>query len=282
MRSILLVAAVVISPAALAAPRHTTEHKAAQPAASPRLPATPYDECETAISKAERAAKVPTQILGAISRVESGRPDPQSGGRVRPWPWTIDVEGQGQSFSTKEEAIAAVQAAQERGVRSIDVGCMQVNLQQHADAFANLDAAFDPATNAAYGARFLTTLYNQMKSWPLAIAGYHSQTPELGLPYQQRVLASVPGWAPLALPAGVAVAGGRGGPLSAWPPRGTAFAAFAPQDYTFGAFAPAHDLALATLMSGRKRLTIMPGARWTTQVAELPFKGRQTRTSASR
>ena len=284
MRSFLLVVAVAISPAALAAPHHhAARPKAAQPAAAPRLPATPYDECEAAISAAERAEKLPAQILPAIGRVESGRPDPQSGGRVRPWPWTIDVEGQGQSFSTKEEAIAAVQAAQARGVHSIDVGCMQVNLQQHADAFPSLDAAFNPATNAAYGARFLATLFRQTKSWPLAIAGYHSQTPEIGLPYQQRVLAGVPGWAPLALPAGVAVASGKSsGPLAAWPPRGTAFAAFAPQDYTFGAFAPAHDLALATLMSGRKRLTLMPGPRWATQVAELPAKGRQARATSSR
>lgn len=226
-----------------------------------------------AISAAERAQAIPPRILPAIGRVESGRPDPASKGRIRPWPWTIDVEGQGQSFATKEEAIAAVQALQERGVRSIDVGCMQVNLLQHPDAFSSLDAAFDPATNASYGARFLAALFHQTKSWPMAVADYHSQTPELGIPYQQRVLAGLPGWDPLTLPGGATVAAmdaKHAGPYAVWPPRGAAFAAFAPQTYTFGAFAPAPDLALATLMSGRKRLTILPAARRTTQVAELP------------
>lgn len=271
MRLFLLFAAVLASSAAWAAPHHgVRRHVVARAAAPPLLPATPYDECEAAISAAEHAQAIPPLILPAIGRVESGRPDPASKGRIRPWPWTIDVEGQGQSFGSKEEAIAAVQALQARGARSIDVGCMQVNLLQHPDAFSSLDAAFDPATNAAYGARFLAALYRQTKSWPLAVAGYHSQTPELGIPYQQRVLAGLPGWEALVIPGGASPGTRHAGPYAAWPPRGTAFAAFAPQSYTFGAFAPPPDLALATLMSGRKRLTIMPAGRRTTQVAELP------------
>jgi hypothetical protein len=274
MRPILLLAAVLLSSAAWAAPHHAAQHHAAlRVVLPPPPPATPYDECEAAIGAAERAQAIPPRILPAIGRVESGRPDPAEKGRVRPWPWTIDVEGQGQSFATKEEAVAAVQALQARGVRSIDVGCMQVNLLQHSDAFASLDAAFDPTTNAAYGARFLAALFRQTGNWPMAVADYHSQTPELGIPYQQRVMAGLPGWDPLALPGGVIAVAGKArlaGPYAAWPPAGTTFAAFAPKTYTFGAFAPAPDLALATLMSGRKRLTILPASRRTTQVAELP------------
>ena len=37
-----------------------------------------------------------------------------------------------------------------RGVRLMDVGCMQVNLQMHPDAFPSLDAAFDPAAIRAH------------------------------------------------------------------------------------------------------------------------------------
>ena len=80
------------------------------------------------------------------------------------------------------------------------------------------------------------------------------------------------------------MAGGTGGGAfaaakpagrSAWPPPGTVFAAFAPQSQMFGAFAPAQDLAMQQLQSGRKRLTLLPGApRMTTQVAELPFSRR--------
>ena len=273
MRLLLLLAAVLFSSAAWAGPHRAARHHVAVAVAVPPPPATPYDECEAAIGTAEHGQAIPPRILPAIGRVESGRPDPDSKSRIRPWPWTIDVEGQGQSFATKDEAIAAVQAAQARGARSIDVGCMQVNLLQHPDAFASLDMAFDPVTNAAYGARFLAALFHQTQSWPMAIADYHSQTPELGIPYQQRVLAGLPGWEAFALPGGataVAFGGKSAGPYAVWPPRGATFAAFAPQSYTFGAFAPAPDLALATLMSGRKRLTILPAAHRTTQVAELP------------
>ena len=273
MRIFLLLAAVLFSSAAWGTPHRAARHHVVIAAAPPPPPATPYDECERAIGAAEHAQAIPPLLLPAIGRVESGRPDPDSKGRIRPWPWTIDVEGQGQSFATKEEAIAAVQALQAGGARSIDVGCMQVNLLQHPDAFASLDAAFDPATNATYGARFLAALFHQTGSWPMAIADYHSQTPELGIPYQQRVLAGLPGWDALTIPGGAVTAGMKSkqaGPYAAWPPRSATFAAFAPQSYTFGAFAPAPDLALATLMSGRKRLTLYPATRRTTQVAELP------------
>jgi soluble lytic murein transglycosylase-like protein len=56
-------------------------------------------------------------------------------------------------------------------VRNIDVGCMQVNLGYHGKAFADLEAAFDPATNVAYAARFLSELFSKRRSWALAV-GY--------------------------------------------------------------------------------------------------------------
>lgn len=266
MRSLFLLSLVLVSSTALGAPRH-----AAPAPAAPLVPATPYDECEVAIATAERAQAIPSRILPAIGRVESGRVDPATG-RVRAWPWAINVEGQGHWFESKDEAVAAVQALQARGVRSIDVGCMQVNLMHHPTAFASLDAAFDPATNAAYGARFLAALNRQTGSWPMAVADYHSATPELGIPYQQRVMAGMPGYAPLALPAGAVAFGAArsAGPYAAWPASGAVFAAFAPQSRIFGAFAPAPDLAMQQLQSGRKRLTLLPASRRITQVAELP------------
>ena len=98
---------------------------------------------------------------------------------MQPWPWTINAEGTGRFFESKAEAIAAVEALQARGVRSIDVGCMQVNLMHHPHAFASLDEAFDPQANAAYGARFLSALHHDLGAWPAATAAYHSQTEKL-------------------------------------------------------------------------------------------------------
>jgi hypothetical protein len=157
--------------------------------AGPAL-AEPGQLCRAAIQDAERAAAIPPQLLTAIGRLESGRRDPETGA-FHPWPWTINAEGRGQFLPTKAAAIAEVQALQARGVRSIDVGCMQVNLRHHPDAFPNLEAAFDPVTNANYAARFLTELRAQRADWNAAAAAYHSATPEFAEPYRARVMAAL-------------------------------------------------------------------------------------------
>lgn len=154
------------------------------PAASPGL------QCRQAIQAAERSSGVPSQLMAAIGRVESGRADAQ--GVIHPWPWTINAEGAGQYFETKDAALAAVRALQASGVRSIDVGCMQVNLHYHPTAFSSLEQAFDPATNAAYAARYLNELYATTRDWGRATAFYHSATPERGENYQRRVAAALP------------------------------------------------------------------------------------------
>jgi hypothetical protein len=159
--------------------------------------AVPFAQCEAAIATAERDAALPPGLLGAIGRVETGRFDPTRG-RVRPWPWSINVEGADQVFPTKEAAIEAVADLLARGVRSIDVGCLQVNLLYHPNAFASLDEAFDPDRNAAYAARFLRDLFAERQDWAAAAAAYHSRTPELGSAYRQRVLAT---WGNTASPA---------------------------------------------------------------------------------
>ena len=156
-------------------------------------------DCAKAIAAAERAGDIPGGLLAAIGHVESGRRDPVSGAVVS-WPWTIDAGGAGHFFATKAEAVAATQELQAQGIASIDVGCMQVNLAYHPDAFATLEQAFDPLTNALYAARFLRVLFSQNGDWPAAVAAYHSQTREVGAAYQGKVLAI---WTPT-------------GPL--WPP----------------------------------------------------------------
>ena len=144
--------------------------------------------CRMATAAAERETGVPDQLLTAISRVESGRVDPETG-RKEAWPWTIDVEGTGHLYASKQAAIEAVLAFQAQGARSIDIGCMQINLMQHPEAFSSLDEAFDPTANAMFAAHFLTGLFQQTGSWPHAAAAYHSQTPQLGQDYQNQVLA---------------------------------------------------------------------------------------------
>jgi hypothetical protein len=143
--------------------------------------------CRGAIAAMESATRIPEAFLSAIGRVESGRT--LSNGLTAPWPWTVNAAGEGHFYESKAEAIAAVKQFQASGIRSLDVGCLQVNIMYHPDAFASLDQAFDPAVNVAYAARLLMSLHDQMGSWPRAAAAYHSQTPSIGHAYQERVLA---------------------------------------------------------------------------------------------
>jgi len=145
--------------------------------------------CVTAGEQAETVHTLPANLLISIGDVESGRADELSG-RVAPWPWTINVDGQGQYFASKQAAIEYTRLALSSGARDIDVGCFQISLEAHPDAFASLDDAFDPAQNADYAARFVTQLQGQTGSWATAIADYHSALPDLGLPYQRLVLAA--------------------------------------------------------------------------------------------
>ena len=147
--------------------------------------------CLAAVQAAEQAARLPNGLLRGIAMVESGRPDPATG-RAVPWPWTINVGGTGRYFASREEAVMAVRTLREAGVQSIDVGCAQVNLMHHPNAFETLEAAFEPRSNAAYAASFLRALYAAKGSWPLATAAYHSQTPELGSAYAWRVMRAWP------------------------------------------------------------------------------------------
>ncbi len=159
--------------------------------APPALAARPAPRpvtCETAIEAAELGANTAPGLLHAIGLVESGRRDPRTGER-RPWPWTVSAEGIGTYYANKADAITAVQALQARGISSIDVGCMQVNLFYHPTAFRSLDEAFDPAPNARYAARFLTALYARTRDWPAAAAAYHSFTPGPAAQYAKLIAA---------------------------------------------------------------------------------------------
>ena len=188
-----------------AAPRQQRQ-AATQAASNPAPPVLPepWGLCAAAIAAAERDAGMPAGLLGAIAKVETGRRAPD--GSVQPWPWSYNAAGDGRYAASQAEALQEVRAIQARGVRSIDIGCMQINLLHHPNAFPSLEAGFDPVTNIAYAVRFLRELHTRMGDWNQAVAMYHSATPERGLVYQQRVMAAlsgqgfVPGPAPGVIP----------------------------------------------------------------------------------
>lgn len=135
----------------------------------------------------ERIHKIPLDTLHSISLRESGKPHSKHNIRIV-WPWTVNVEGQGYYFNTKREAVLFVKKQLLSGKESIDIGCMQVNLKHHPDAFRTLEHAFDPRINVAYGAWFLRSKYDQSGNWGSAIGQYHSATHELGTNYKKDVV----------------------------------------------------------------------------------------------
>lgn len=157
--------------------------------ASPAQAMNDAAACGVETARQEKAQGIPDRLLHAISLVESGRWDSDSRASFA-WPWTVMAEGEGRFLPSKAAAVAEVRKLQAAGVRNIDVGCMQVNLLAHPDAFASLDEAFEPATNVAYAARFLVGLHDSTQNWPTAGAYYHSQTPNLAAAYKARLIST--------------------------------------------------------------------------------------------
>ena len=146
----------------------------------------PQTLCRDAAVGLEREHRIPKHLLAAISLAESGRWDAARGESFA-WPWTVTSGGGSRYFETKEAALEHVRALVDAGVRNIDVGCMQVNLLHHPDAFQSLDQAFDPVANAAYAAAFLAELHRETRSWSRAVAFYHSRTRAFYQPYRNKV-----------------------------------------------------------------------------------------------
>lgn len=139
--------------------------------------------CETAARKVAAETGVPVSVLAAISLTETGR---KQDGAMRPWPWTVNMEGKGVWFETAEAAEAYVLKNYQRGARSFDVGCFQLNYRWHGKNFASIHEMFQPETNARYAAKFLTELFQEKGDWSMAAGAYHSRTKQYADRYRQR------------------------------------------------------------------------------------------------
>lgn len=133
-----------------------------------------WSACATSAAQIEAELGMPAYLLKAVALTESGRSGPDR--TIAPWPWTVNVNDgtPGRRFLTKEEAVEFVREKRIDGARSLDVGCMQVNLMHHPRAFTSVGAAFEPLNNMRYAAQFLVQLKDAASSWEEAIARYHS------------------------------------------------------------------------------------------------------------
>lgn len=152
--------------------------------------------CEDAAARASAATGVPVDVLNAISVTETGT---KRGGRTQPWPWTVNMEGKGVWFDSEPEALDYARTNFDRGARSFDVGCFQLNYKWHGKAFRSIEHMFDPTANALYAAAFLGELYAETGNWADAAGAYHSRTPQYANRYKarfSRILAGLAGEVP--------------------------------------------------------------------------------------
>lgn len=139
--------------------------------------------CDVAAVSAAADASIPPDVLLALTRVETGR---NSDGKLKPWPWTVNMEGKGYWFETRTKAVDFVTQSYEGGARSFDIGCFQINNHWHGQAFSSFDQMFEPSFNADYAAKFLNSLYEEDGSWSWAAGAYHSRTTTLAAKYRTR------------------------------------------------------------------------------------------------
>ncbi len=146
--------------------------------------------CVNNAQKIEKQYHIQKHMLTTIANVESGKWSDKHN-QTLAWPWTVNQAGKSFYLKSKQEAIAKVKELQAQGHTNIDVGCMQINLAYHPDAFENLEEAFSPAKNVEYAAKFLTKLKKQKNSWLKAAMAYHSKTPAKANKYKNKLLAEI-------------------------------------------------------------------------------------------
>lgn len=164
----------------------STDTKSEESRAKPLPMAVGGDDasvCARAISHHTKGKGIDADIAMAVGLTEAGRF--LDSGILAIWPWTANAAGEGRFFETKKDAIDWVRKKMDAGVDSIDVGCMQVNLRWHPEAFGSLEEAFEPSINVAYGVDYLAQWVTRHGTEE-GVGRYHSAKAE----HQERYLAS--------------------------------------------------------------------------------------------
>ncbi|NHO33439.1 transglycosylase SLT domain-containing protein [Acetobacter fallax] len=127
--------------------------------------------CEQAATIVEHALDLPQGLLAIIGRVESGN-----------HPLAVDVSGTPIQFARLDLAVDAVETMLHSGAFGarphLDVGCFQINLGWHPDAFASVESSFDPLINGVAAGQLLRRLHVMTGDWHKAVARYHAASQE--------------------------------------------------------------------------------------------------------
>ena len=119
--------------------------------------------------------RLPADVLYSVAITESGQK--LRSGKLRPWPWTLNVAGKALRYPTRLAAWQGLTEYLQQGVDLIDVGIMQVNWRYHREQLGSPWQALEPFHNTRTGARILKREYQKTGIWKTAIGRYHSPGP---------------------------------------------------------------------------------------------------------
>lgn len=125
--------------------------------------------CPQLIADTEVRRQIPRGLLMAIAITESG-----VGGA--PNPYAMNIAGRSYHARDFNDMANVINRNWQNGVRSIDVGCMQVNLRYHGHHFQHLTDLLNPTTNVEYGASYLIRLAADKGSWREGVMDYHNKS----------------------------------------------------------------------------------------------------------
>ena len=124
-------------------------------------------DCEREIDRSALRHGVPAEVLHAVGQTETGRGD-----GLRPN--ALNIAGQSHYDLSTQQALKLFSEARRRGIKLIDIGCMQINHHYHKQHFSSVSEMLDPQRNVDYAARFLKQLYAEERNWTMAVARYHA------------------------------------------------------------------------------------------------------------
>jgi hypothetical protein len=127
-------------------------------------------------------------ILYAVALVESAKVTKRV---AKPWPWALNRQGRPFIPASVAEAKAILGGSLAKGVRSIDVGLMQVNVRWQGHRVRQPEDLLDPATNLRVGADILAeSIGSAPGNLVLGIGRYHAgfQDEARAYRYGRRVL----------------------------------------------------------------------------------------------
>ena len=94
------------------------------------------------IKKVEQKRKLPTGLLTAIGKVESGLT-----------PYVINHAGVSHRFSSEAKAVDFIKKLTKQGKRNFSVGCFQLHYKSHINKFKSDATMINPQKNIEYAAK---------------------------------------------------------------------------------------------------------------------------------